>query len=226
MPEESSAVATDAQSTDDLVKSLGWDISEAEKLAVEELDKERDTMDVDFDTALEKYKQEQAVIQAAAQQDQEVADQIGQMAKDYRDKLVRDDWSVEAANDMARTKGESAWSFYQGHKATTALNDANRVQDDLRIQKEYGIDPKLLSTFTDPEARESMAQFLGQVVKGATDAKKAAEASITKAAVQSQDSGNGTPGAANTKEQQKADYSTGKIELTRADFKDLYGYWP
>ncbi len=270
MPEP---VATDAESTEALVASLGWDTTPEEKSMLDEIDDQRDLMDVDVtnddtnsddekepipspadaapvlpdadatpaetpadviakaleaetpkESELEAYKRIEAETKAIADRDTQVAGQIAQMAKDYRDDLVTKGWKPEQANELAKQAGENAWSKYELHKITESSAADKLSSLDESLGKQYGVDPKLIANFNNAEGKEAFAKTMG-AMKTTTD-QAAKVAAVPKAPASHQDSGEGTPGAANNKAQQKQDYASGKTNLTRSAFNDLFGYWP
>ncbi len=269
MPE---GTATDAESTEALVASLGWDVSAEEQVMVDEIDSQRDILDVDVnnddlksddvkdtipapvdaapetpaladqsapaaavekaleapapvETELEAYKRIQAADAAVAERDQNVANQIAGMAKEYRDGLLKKGLSQENADEMARQAGQNAWSKYELLKVTDQSAADKSSALDKELATKYGVDAALIANFTDPAGKEAFAKTMGATNAALLEAQKL-NPGVAKAPESHQDSGTGTPGAANTVQQKKQDYASGKTNLTRSEFNDLFGYWP
>ena len=270
MPEP---LATDQESTDALVASLGWDVTPEEKGMLDEIDEQRDVLDVDVanddlnsddvkptpspadakpalpdadekpaetpaadavnkaleaeapkESELDAYKRIQTAENAVKERDTQVANQIAQMAKDYRDDLVTKGWKPEQANELAKQAGENAWSKYELHKVTETSENAALAALDQSLATKYGVDAALIANFKDADGKEAFAKTMGALKETTKEAVTAAL--VNKAPVSHQDSGSGTPGAADNAAQKKQDYASGKTNLTRSEFNDLFGYWP
>ena len=141
-----------------------------------------------------------------------------QEAMAYKQQLMQAGWEDQAAHYAASQYARAQYADSKAQALLVANENMAKGQVVQRLAAQYGVDAASLHGYADPAAMEAAAKAQATLNKRLA-ALEAARA-VPKTPVQSFDSGEGT---AQSPMARKIAYATGKISLTTAEYKELFG---
>lgn len=148
---------------------------------------------------------------------------ITQAALSYKQSLIGQGETEEAAHAKAESAAGVYWANFQRDEALDQANESAKQSLMKELSLEHGIPAAMLSGFADRESMKAAAALFGAQSKEISALK--AKTAAPKVPVQAFDAGGGQGGGA--KAAQQLAYATGRSKsLSAAEYEAVFGYNP